>query len=560
MTFLRYLPVLGVCFVLLPVLSGVLVSLLPAFGFFPGLNSYQIDFTAWQDFFNQAAIWKSVIVSFGVGLSATVISLLLTIIVGAWRPFENLFQRFQPILSPILSIPHLSFALGFLFLWQPSGWVMRMVQAVFGGAERPLDYIFPSDEIGLILVLVLKEFPFLLLMSYIAQSQIPKLRLLSVSQSLGYSASRAWLFVIFPMIYRQMRIAVYIVLIFALSVVDIPQIVGPSLPSPLSVRILQWYMSADLSQQYLAAVGVVAQLCLVLITCGLWYLTERIIGFLCQPTPNKSDVSRKWVSVLRDHFIKKSVGLIIFAIGGMAVLAIMAMGIWSFAQFWRYPDLFPAQLTLRHWGGMTDNLLNPLSHSLFIGGIVTGASLLFCLLFLERKTQFPEKGNRLWVLDMILFSPLFLPQISFLFGLQTVFSFLGIEPGIGGVIWMHCLFVIPYIYLSLKGPYLAWDRRYEYCALSLGKSFLQMWFYIKFPMLKRAIFLSAAIGFSVSNALFLPTIFGGGGRVSTLVTEIIIFANGADWRLSAIAALILMALPWGGYGLAALFSTKSVKL
>lgn len=560
MIFLRYLPILGVFFVLLPVLSGVLVSLLPAFGFFPGLNSYQIDFTAWGVFFDQPAIGQSFLLSLFIGLSTTAISLALTVFVGALRPFENLFQRFQPVLSPILSIPHLSFALGFLFLWQPSGWVMRIGQGLFGGAERPLDYLFPSDEIGLILVLVLKEFPFLLLMSYIAQSQIPKFRLLSVSQSLGYSPSRAWLFVVFPMIYRQVRVAVYIVLIFALSVVDIPQIIGPSLPSPLSVRILQWYISADLSQQYLAAVGVVAQLFLAVTACGLWYFLENLIGYFCRPTPNKPTENRKLSIVGSIFILKKSIAVLIIAIAIMSFLAIIAMGVWSVAQFWRYPDILPAQFTFRHWLAMTDTLADPLYHSLLIGGCVTGLSLLFCLLFLERKTQYPETGNRLWILDMILFSPLFIPQISFLFGLQTVFSFLGIDPGIGGVIWMHCLFVIPYIYLSLKGPYLAWDRRYEYSALTLGKSFLQMWFQIKFPMLKRAILLSAAIGFSVSNALFLPTIFGGGGRISTLVTEIIIFANGADWRLSAVAALILMGLPWAGYALASLFSTKSVKL
>ena len=39
------------------------------------------------------------------------------------------------------------------------------------------------------------------------------------------------------------------------------------------------------------------------------------------------------------------------------------------------------------------------------------------------------------------------------------------------------------------------------------------------PLLLRSILLALALGFSVSVAVYLPTLFAGGGRVATLATE-----------------------------------------
>ncbi len=553
---LRYLPVLGVSFILLPVILGVIFSIFPAFGYFPALNSTTLTLKYWHSFLGIPAILYSVSVSLYVGLISTAISLVLVVLTGFLWPQQVIFRRLQPFLSPVLSMPHLSFALGFLFFMQPSGWGMRFIHFIFENTERPLDYLFPADStgIGLISILVLKEFPFLLLMSYIAQAQLPCDRLLQVGQSLGYAIGRVWLFVIFPNIYRQIRIPVFIVLIFSVSVADIPQITGPTLPSLLSVRILQWYASPDLAKQFLAAVGSVVQLGLAIVVCGIWLLGELGIKYLIKPKPDKK---RRHI---KGSFARTSVILFIMSIFGLSAIILALLSIWSVAKSWRYPDILPRQFSMQNWINLTEFFGNSLLNSLLVGISVTIISLLFCILFLERKILYPKTGRFIWILDVILFLPLFIPQISFLMGVSAILTYLELDRGWGGVIWMHSLFVIPYIYLSLKGPYLSWDRRYEFCALSLGKNYFRMWFSVKLPLLKRAILLSAAVGFSVSNALYLPTLFGSSGRLSTLVTETIVFANSSDWRLSAISALLLMVLPWLGYLGASILSYKSVKL
>jgi putative thiamine transport system permease protein len=51
------------------------------------------------------------------------------------------------------------------------------------------------------------------------------------------------------------------------------------------------------------------------------------------------------------------------------------------------------------------------------------------------------------------------------------------------------------------------------------------------------------VGFSVSAAQYLPTLFVGAGRQPTLTTETLALALGGDRRLAAVAALLLTAMP-----------------
>jgi putative thiamine transport system permease protein len=56
-------------------------------------------------------------------------------------------------------------------------------------------------------------------------------------------------------------------------------------------------------------------------------------------------------------------------------------------------------------------------------------------------------------------------------------------------------------------------------------------------MLLRPILFAIAIGFSVSVAQYLPTLFVGAGRFDTLTTEAGSLASGSDRRVVAVFAL-----------------------
>jgi putative thiamine transport system permease protein len=63
------------------------------------------------------------------------------------------------------------------------------------------------------------------------------------------------------------------------------------------------------------------------------------------------------------------------------------------------------------------------------------------------------------------------------------------------------------------------------------------------PMLLRPVLVALALGFSVSVALYVPTIFLGGGRLTTLTAEAVALAAGSDRRVIGVYAFLQAALP-----------------
>ena len=91
----------------------------------------------------------------------------------------------------------------------------------------------------------------------------------------------------------------------------------------------------------------------------------------------------------------------------------------------------------------------------------------------------------------------------------------------------------------------------------MGSSPTRNLFRIKLPVLIKPLLVAIAIGFSVSLAQYLPTIFAGGGRFSTLTTEAVSYASSGDRRIIGVFAFLQSILPLIGISLA-LFIPKLV--
>ena len=120
----------------------------------------------------------------------------------------------------------------------------------------PGDGIVNDPEgIGLTIGLLVKELPYLLFMILAALSQIHAERYLAAARSLGYGPMAAWFKVILPQVYPLIRLPVFAVLAYSLSVVDMALLLGPSTPPPFAVLILRWFNDPDLTMRLVAAAG-----------------------------------------------------------------------------------------------------------------------------------------------------------------------------------------------------------------------------------------------------------------------------------------------------------------
>ena len=141
----------------------------------------------------QPGLWHSAALSLWIGAASTLGTLLLTALLLA-HSNSRAFGLLHRLLSPMLAMPHVAFAIGFAFLLAPSGWLLRLVSPTLTGFELPPDWQTIRDPLGLglIALLVFKETPFLLLMAMAAQQPIQLARQQWLGASLGFSAPQIW--------------------------------------------------------------------------------------------------------------------------------------------------------------------------------------------------------------------------------------------------------------------------------------------------------------------------------------------------------------------------------
>ncbi|WP_245770724.1 ABC transporter permease [Roseovarius azorensis] len=531
-----------------PVLAGLAGTLAPAFGVMPALGGTTPGLAPWQALFDWPGLPRAVALSLGVGFAATALSLALVILICAGWAGTRPFGVIERLLSPLLSVPHAAAAFGLAFLIAPSGWIARALSPWATGWDRPPDLLILQDPAGLSLIfgLVTKEVPFLLLMTLAALTQTRPGPSLRIAQALGYARVTGWLKTVFPPVYRQIRLPVYAVLAFSMSVVDVAIILGPNTPPTLAVQVVRWMNDPDLGLRFQAAAGAVLQLGLVLTGLALWRLMELAVA----------RIGRAWIAsgargrASAEHALRIA-ALILGATAALAVIAGLAcQAIWSLAGLWQFPDLLPDGLTLRNWQRFGPRLSGPALETGTIAACSTCLALLLTLACLEAEHRHGLRPatRALW----LLYIPLIVPQVAFLAGFQTFSISAGIDGGRVAVILAHLVFVLPYVFLALADPWRAWDRNQDTIARALGAGPDRVLWAVRLPMLLRPVLTAAAVGFAVSVGQYLPTLLVGAGRVPTLTTEAVALASGGDRRVIGVYALAQMAAAFAPFALAVL--------
>lgn len=537
-----YLVVIALCS--LPLIPGIVGVFASAFSYIPPIGLENVS----TDAFTQALHWPGVEHSIGLTVSTSLLSsylaCLITFIIlqSTWR--SAFWRKVEWLLSPLLAMPHVAFAIGFAFLFAPTGMGARVLFHWFGYQDDPQAvgdmawFVKDPYSLGLTLMLALKEIPFLLIMS------IPVLQHLNVSESekvsasLGYNRWQTWWKCLFPQWLNKMRFPMLAVVAYSVSVVDVALIIGPTNPPTFAVLVWQWFNEPDLSLLPRAAAGalilfVIASL-LIGVVRGVEYLL--LVRY------------RTWLSSGRVGYVLPGKGLFI-SLSILTMVMVPLTLIWSVAQRWRFPDLLPSQYSLRFWQYEWQGISSAIGNSMLLG-IVSATVALFLAIIaheyrLRTKWQIP---------GYVIAIPMLVPQLSILFGLQIATLYLKADAYFIWVIWAHVFFAFPFVYLSLDGPWRAFNSRLMIVASSLGKTPFQAWIKVKLPLLFPAVVFAWAIGVSVSLAQYLPTLMLGAGRIATVTTEAVALSSGFDRRVTAIYAIWQALLPLLFFFIAVLLS------
>lgn len=499
---------------------------------------------AWRDLLADPQTFRALGLSLFTGLLASGLALAL----AAWLLSLHFpgpaWSRLLRALNPMLAMPHAALAIGVAFLLAPSGWLLRAFSPWATGLYAPPPWQSTQDPwgLGLVLVLVVKEVPFLL---WAAAAQLQRVDLaerwrreLRLARSMGYGARAAWWRVLWPQLWPRLRWPLLAVLAYSLTVVDMALVIGPGSPPTLAVLAWQWLLDADPARN---AQGAAAAWLLALLAAALAWLATR-------PWPAPW-TRQRWTSGQRSNegtqrwsTAARATGF--YALALIYLAAMLTLALSSVAGLWPFPALLPT-FTTQAWATVAASSAT-LSSSLTLALASALATLLWSLAWLECA---PAR----WIALMrqAIYLPLLLPPVLWIVGLHGMSLQLGLDGRWSGVWLAHALAALPYVLIALEPAYSGFDARYHQVAASLGQGRMAFLWRVKWPLLRAALASAFAVGFAVSVAQYLPTLFIGAGRITTITTEAVTLATSAQRALTAAYAWLQWLLPMLVFGLAA---------
>jgi putative thiamine transport system permease protein len=185
-------------------------------------------------------------------------------------------------------------------------------------------------------------------------------------------------------------------------------------------------------------------------------------------------------------------------------------------------------------------------HTLWLALASSALALAWSVAWLECAPRRWDNAAR-----ALLYLPILLPAVLWVVGLYRVGLWLRWEGSAAGLLLAHTTMVLPYVLIALSPAYLGFDPRYAQLNASLGHGRWRLLWQVKWPLLKRSIAASAAVGFAVSVAQYLPTLYLGAGRFATVTTEAVNLAAAGQRSLTAAYAVLQFTLPVLGFALAA---------
>ncbi|WP_258240397.1 ABC transporter permease subunit [Pseudidiomarina homiensis] len=464
--------------------------------------------------------------SLTVGFTATTVSTVLAslIIYAEERQPSRLWAL-------TFTAPHLAFAVAFLWLFTPFGWIDRLLPGSWSWFEHQS---LPT----LTLLLISKETPFLVVLGRQQLRQLPFENWLLQARSLGASSWHSWWLVVLPAWLKSMRLLIIAVAVYSVGVVDIASVAGPMNPPLLGPLLVSWQQQFDATTVNLAAQGFWLLIALTMVMVAWVYVQEALVRKVCgrQLRRHRARQPRSIAQALLG--VVGGLRWLLFIVSIASGLALFAM---SFAEGWFYPALLPSEWSLQGGIAVVKDLAPQLLETL--GVALLTATLVTLVLVWTREWQ---RAHSRELPDLVFIAALLIPQTALVLAwlhAGSVSYAISSETGAWWVtVYAHCWFSFAFAYLSYAPAERAETQDHLTVGRSLGFSYWRSWWYFKRPQLNGALMYAFLVSFLVSIAQYVPTLLLGQGYVSTLTTELVVLSSGAEWQAPAVAAMLLWLL------------------
>jgi putative thiamine transport system permease protein len=484
-----------------------------------GGMSQASPFAGWQFLFAEPALVQSIGLSVSVAMASLAGALWLSRLLSFYLLQNSDRVRLQAVM---LSIPHSAFALGVLLYFGANGVLIRWLASTWPELAS-VDYLFPRDLFGLgaLLVLILKESVFLTLLAIPLAKRLPLDASFRLAKESGWSDWSAWRILIWPQLRRLLHAPILVVFAFSMTNLEVAVILGSDQVPFYAVRALRWLLDPDPIAQQAGASAVLGMLLALMIISRMLLACDR---GLRHAVPKRIH-THAWCLRGLSH----SVGLILMA-------AVTGLALWAVAGYWPVTAAWPTLNATSVARLVSD--VDVWWTTLWIGLLVATLAIGLSVVWLEWMV-----ARRITHLSWVWWALLWMPSLPLSAGLLGWIYVLGLSPGPLAVILGHLLLAWPYTLVVLSD---AWLHRPESERILVAQSGLSQWsalWHVWLPKHSVSVLAAFAVAFAVSLSLYTQTLLLGGGRVETLITELVVNLSG-DRRSAASFALLNTVMPW----------------
>jgi len=232
-------------------------------------------------------------------------------------------------------------------------------------------------------------------------------------------------------------------------------------------------------------------------------------------------------------------GAVVVAV--LVALPFVPLALWTFAGEWRFPELVPAEWTLRGVAHLLDTRVLGAAATSF--GIAVAAAVVSVAAGLPAGMALGiyEFRCKVAVIFFILL-PILVPPLASTMGIHLTFIRLGLADTAFGVFLVHLVPTVPYAAIILASVFADRDGALEEAARTLGAGPWRAFLHVTLPQVAPGVAVAGLFAFLISWSQYILTLLVGGGDVVTLPMLLFSAASGNDPVISSALAL-LFALP-----------------
>lgn len=229
--------------------GGFLLGLMQSMSYMPLIGLTEPGFGAYKAIFTDDQFVQSLILTFGISLSTTLLTIAMAIVSAMALRHSFLGKRLINFIYQFpITIPHMVIAIGTMFLFSQSGTFARIAFQLKIISDQGQFPQLVNDRLGLgiIYVYLWKQIPFVgIIVLAIMQSMGNDYE--ELARSLGASKGQTFRHILMPIIIPGILPASIICFAFTFGSYEVPFLLGRPHPAVLSILAYRLYDNVDLN-------------------------------------------------------------------------------------------------------------------------------------------------------------------------------------------------------------------------------------------------------------------------------------------------------------------------